>query len=219
MAKIVPLISSQVVGPLGLAHLPRFWLKTLLSTAGMLYDGSVSHKLGFNLKMLGIIGVEPEGCFAFLKTLPTYPQTEAYIAAHASDLTPATIAASNDAICGACAEINEDDWNTAHDYLLSQRGSMIEPLLPAVSASTAGPLGIPYLPRLWYKTLLRAVGALAMDGPLHSDFDQLCAAAIGFDLADANGYVQLELPTYEQFEYWICTNAPSAEGDRQSSKQ
>jgi len=39
MAKIVPLISSGVAGPLGVLHLPRLWLKVSLECRGKLADG------------------------------------------------------------------------------------------------------------------------------------------------------------------------------------
>ena len=39
MAKIVPLISSGVAGPLGVLHLPRLWLKCSLEARGKLADG------------------------------------------------------------------------------------------------------------------------------------------------------------------------------------
>ena len=34
MDTIIPLISSGTEGPLGVKHLPRLWLKTLLSACG-----------------------------------------------------------------------------------------------------------------------------------------------------------------------------------------
>ena len=36
---IVPVLSSSVMGPLGVKHLPRLWLKILLHACGRLPDG------------------------------------------------------------------------------------------------------------------------------------------------------------------------------------
>ena len=38
LQQIAPLISSEVAGPLGVIHLPRLWLKVLLSAKGLLPD-------------------------------------------------------------------------------------------------------------------------------------------------------------------------------------
>jgi hypothetical protein len=39
MKKLAPLISSRVTGPLGILHLPRFWLKASLEGVGLLPEG------------------------------------------------------------------------------------------------------------------------------------------------------------------------------------
>ena len=80
MNKIVPLISSGVAGPLGVLHLPRFWLKVLLATKGQLADGYPDCGKGFDQLVLDGLGLDRERTLKYLREKqPTYPQFEQWI--------------------------------------------------------------------------------------------------------------------------------------------
>ena len=229
MEKIVPLIGATVQGPLGVSHLPRMWLKSVLSGAGMLWEGYFDNDKGFNHRVVAEIGLEPEAWFAFLATLPTYPQAEDYVRAHATNLNPASIAALNQGIAtflrpeenavvvrekiGLADKgftnseqlLQLDDWWTIHNELVTHRQGGIEPLVPMVSSSQVSLLGIPHLPRLWIKALLNAVGALPKDWKTGKvcGFDNRLAGLIGLDIEATSAYINSELPNYLQFESWV----------------
>jgi hypothetical protein len=228
MERLVPLIGATVAGPLGVAHVPRMWLKGVLSAAGMLYEGYFDDYKGFNQWVIDGIGLEPEAWFAYLRTIPTYSQAEDYIRNNATKLDPASVAAINtrvltferpeenaapvraragldEPIRTSCLLINFDDWTTFHQQLTAHRDDGIEPMLPLVSSAQSGRLGVAHLPRLWMKAMLNAVGALQdgwKSGPT-CGFDNKCATTIGLDLPAAIAYINAELPTYVQFEQWV----------------
>lgn len=224
--KIVPLIAPTVVGPLGIAHLPRLWLKACLNATGALADGYYPHYFGFNQRLVDALGIEPEPFFAFLATLPTYPETERYVREHAKHLLPAEIAAWNMdmVLMGRPADraaevrarvgldeptrisqqlISVDDWFTAHEWLVAHRADVLEPIVPTISSSTTGPIGIAHLPRLWMKALLTAVKALPEGWNSGFGFDARVSELIGLDLAAACSFIHAELPNYLQFEAWV----------------
>jgi hypothetical protein len=78
--KMVPLITSDVRGPLGAVHLPRLWQKALLSAKGMLPDGYDECGAGFDQMTLDGLGLDRDKTLSYLKTqLPTYPQFERWV--------------------------------------------------------------------------------------------------------------------------------------------
>lgn len=77
--KIVPTISSNTTGPLGVAHLPRFWQKVVLSEKGLLPDGYDSCGMGYDQMLLDGLGLDRAETLAFLKTVPTYFAFEKWI--------------------------------------------------------------------------------------------------------------------------------------------
>src|ERR1700761_642761 len=77
--KIVPTISSDTVGPLGVAHLPRFWQKVLLSEKGLLPEGYDSCGGGYDQMTLDALGLDKSETLAFLKTVPTYFAFEKWV--------------------------------------------------------------------------------------------------------------------------------------------
>jgi hypothetical protein len=80
MNTIVPLISSGVAGPLGVLHLPRFWLKMSLECRGKLAAGYPGCGKGYDQMVLDALGLKREAVISFIKTSrPTYPQFEAWI--------------------------------------------------------------------------------------------------------------------------------------------
>lgn len=226
--RLVPLIGATVPGPLGVVHLPRMWLKAILSAAGMLPEGYYDHYFGFNQRVVDGLGLEPEPWFAYLATMPAYPETERYVLAHATKLDPPSIAAVNAEILtfpraeesaakvreragiadatynNSAMLINFDDWCTTHHELVEHRDEEIEPQIPGVSSSQIGMLGIMHLPRLWMKALLAGVGALPEGWNSGHGFDKRVADTVGFDLAAACAFIHAELPQYLVFERWVA---------------
>jgi hypothetical protein len=80
MDKIVPLIGSAEVGPLGVLHLPRLWLKVSLDAKGALADGYPAVGTGFDQMVLDGLGLKKDAVVDFItKNRPTYCQFEAWI--------------------------------------------------------------------------------------------------------------------------------------------
>jgi hypothetical protein len=77
-------------------------------------------------------------------------------------------------------------------------------VVPHVSSSTAGPLGVLHLPRLWAKLTLGAAGRLPEDydecGP---GFDQMTLSTLKLNRDKVMEYLRTHKPTYVQFERWI----------------
>lgn len=106
--KYVPLISSGIAGPLGVLHLPRFWLKASLEAAGKLADGYPGCGKGYDQMVIDGLGLQRETVLNHLKTAkPTYPQFEAWIKQQpGARLDKASIDKLNAAITGY---IHDDD--------------------------------------------------------------------------------------------------------------
>ncbi|HVV01057.1 MAG TPA: DUF5069 domain-containing protein [Verrucomicrobiae bacterium] len=80
MEKIIPLISSGTEGPLGIKHLPRLWLKTLLSAAERLPEGYKDVRPGFDYMVLEGLGINPDSARDFIfQHRPSYPSFEKWI--------------------------------------------------------------------------------------------------------------------------------------------
>jgi hypothetical protein len=98
---MVPMISSDVSGPLGAVHLPRLWQKVLLSAKGMLPEDYDECGSGFDQMTLNGLGLDRDETISYLKTeTPTYPQFEQWVRGHGKKLSSAEIAAHNAAIAG-----------------------------------------------------------------------------------------------------------------------
>ena len=103
----IPLISSDLAGPLGAIHLPRLWSKVLLSAKGQLEDGYDECGQGLDQMVLDGLGVDRDAAVGYIKSnLPTYPQFEAWVVQQRGGSIPqGEIDASNAAIRG----YNHDD--------------------------------------------------------------------------------------------------------------
>ncbi|HEV8542494.1 MAG TPA: DUF5069 domain-containing protein [Verrucomicrobiae bacterium] len=76
----VPLISSGVAGPLGVLHLPRFWLKTSLEARGKLAPGYPGCGKGYDQMVLDGLGLDRQKTLDFIKnSRPTYSQFESWV--------------------------------------------------------------------------------------------------------------------------------------------
>jgi hypothetical protein len=233
MEKIVPLIGMSVKGPLGVAHLPRFWLKAVLEASGVLADGYTPGNAGMNKVVMVGLGLDPDATLAYLGTRPSYAAFEAWVREAATQLDAATVAAVSakvaghqkqpdgaaeararagvkDASVGGAALLNAlDDWATLHEALEAQRGKPVGPVVPAVSTQSTGLLGLMHLPRFWMKATLASYGALYPDWRSGTDspLDMWFCEAIGLDLGGAIAYVRAERPTYVAFEAWVAGHA------------
>jgi hypothetical protein len=189
-------------------QLPRTWLTGVLSAAGLLPAEYRSDNSGLNKTLVDGLGLDSDVWFAYLETMPDYPQAEAYVRAHASRLDAGSLAVLNEEILKRATRVDLDDWNAIHAALIRQKHDGVEPLVPAVSSRLAGPAGLPHLPRLWIKALLRCARALpaGWKSGLNCGLDKYFAASIGLDLAAAIAFVERELPTYLEFEAYVVSH-------------
>ena len=104
---IIPLISSDLAGPLGAIHLPRLWCKLLLSAKGQLPEDYAQCGGGFDQMTLDGLKVDRDAAIAFVEgNTPTYAQSEAWVLEQrGGNILAAEIEASNAAIRG----YNHDD--------------------------------------------------------------------------------------------------------------
>jgi hypothetical protein len=101
MNKIVPTISSDSTGPLGVAHLPRLWQKVLLSKKGLLPAGYDFCGHGYDQMVLDGLGLDRDETLKFLETsFPTYPEFEAWILKKKGKIDPDAVEKLNAAIRG-----------------------------------------------------------------------------------------------------------------------
>jgi hypothetical protein len=81
---------------------------------------------------------------------------------------------------------------------------MSETLVPLISSSVAGPLGVLHLPRLWLKASLEARGKLAAGYPgIGQGYDMMVISALGLNADAVKKFITDSKPTYPQFEAWI----------------
>jgi hypothetical protein len=144
MKKIIPLISSGTAGPLGVKHLPRLWLKTLLSASGNLPEGYKDIRPGFDYMVLEGLGINPDSAREFITGhRPTYLAFEKWVCAQPEvDVSETNISKINELIENRtksaearmmiCKENglpenfpienaimlnNLDDWKSMHDQI------------------------------------------------------------------------------------------------------
>ncbi len=102
MEPIVPLISSSVSGPLAAKHLPRLWLKIVLHAVGRLPEGYRHGSGGLDEVTLTGLGIDAPTFIGYVESeLPSYPQCEAWVRAHATNIGAAAIAEHNALVDGA----------------------------------------------------------------------------------------------------------------------
>jgi hypothetical protein len=230
--EFTPQISNSTAGPLGIVHLPRFWFKMRAHAAGVLPDGYRHGTGGFDGALLDTFGIDGAAFEAYIaREAPGYQACESWIRANARNLSPEAIETFNEATVtlqmpdprrsdwtarfgigdtgyDRAIGLNQlDDWDALHNALLDSTAED-GPVVPAISSSIRGPLGIPHLPRLWFKHRLHGAGRLA-DGYRHGSggFDELLTTAIGLDREAFAAYVESEQPGYLDAEAWVRANA------------
>lgn len=111
MSKIIPMISSGTVGPLGILHLPRLWLKASLGAAGKLHPDYPPCGKGYDGMVIAGLGLDQAAFKAFIaESKPTYPQLEAWVLEQSGgSLDADAVAKLNAAIAGY---IHADDVRT-----------------------------------------------------------------------------------------------------------
>jgi hypothetical protein len=227
---MIPLISGASTGPLGLTHLPRFWLKLRLRARGRLPAGYRSGVGGSDGDLLTGFGIDHDAIVAFVAdAVPDYLTFERWVRANATSLTPASIAAFNahllpfrmpeprrtewcarfglDGSYAIAVGLNQlDDWDLVHAQLRAPDAPSTV-VVPAISSSVSGPLGANHLPRLWLKLLLAHVERLPAAYHHGSGrFDELTMTTLGIDRDALLAFVAAEMPGYLAFENWVRAN-------------
>ena len=107
MAGTIPLISSEVSGPLGAIHLPRLWSKLTLSAKGQLAEGYAECGGGFDQMVLDGLSIDRDAAVNQVKSsTPTYAEFENWVLEQRGGSIPQSeIDSSNAAIRG----YNHDD--------------------------------------------------------------------------------------------------------------
>jgi hypothetical protein len=148
MRPLIPAISTAVTGPLGIMHLPRFWLKNLLFASGRLPPGYKSTTGTFDRLVIDTLGFDESAMLAyFTSAKPNYLQFEAWVKANALHLDDATVSELNGRyrtfkMSAAGAEtrrrelgidgtpidlgiaLNDlDDWSALHQQITSGEGT------------------------------------------------------------------------------------------------
>lgn len=234
MEKLVPLISGSRTGPLGIAHLPRFWLKMRAYSVGILEDGYRHGNGGSDENLLNAFGIDGDAFAAFIKNdAPNYLTCEAWMRANASDASPETIRKFTETLTTfempdprrtewtgrfglsegtytLAVQLNQlDDWDLVH-HQLRATGARKAPFVPAISSALAGPLGALHLPRLWIKRRAHAAGRLPEGYRLGiRGFDGAVAEALAFDYDALAAYIDADLPDYHATEAWVRKHATS----------
>jgi hypothetical protein len=142
-SQMPPVLSSSVKGPLGVAHLPRLWLKILLHASGRLPEGYRHGVGGFDEFLTTTLGIDRDAFVAYIETeKPDYLTLERWVRDHATSLDDEAIAKVNHrvgtvnmndellaerrarlgldpSITGAVAVNDIDDWKAFHTMLTS----------------------------------------------------------------------------------------------------
>jgi hypothetical protein len=122
---IVPAVSSNVAGPLGVTHLPRLWLIAILRIGGIIPRGYDIDRM--DRITLDHLGVDANRSAAYLRSaLPDYVQYEQWIRENVQHADTAGIAAHN----AALQQHREDvlrvdllDWQLLHEGYLAEHSA------------------------------------------------------------------------------------------------
>ena len=226
----VPLISGRVRGPLGIAHLPRLWLKLRLHAVDRLPEGYRDGEGGFDGAVVERLGLDLTALRAFIANdAPDHQAFEAWVRHHATVIASSVVdefnasIESNDMPEPRCSEwterfalpsytvaarLNElDDWDLVHGQIVAADAPRTL-VVPAISTTVTGPLGVSHLPRLWLKKLLYAYGRLPSDYRHGSGgFDEMLLDALGIDDDAMDAFIGTARPGYLATEAWVRDHA------------
>jgi hypothetical protein len=94
---VIPTISTSTVGPAGIMHLPRIWLKLLLHAVGRLPEGYKWTTGTFDRMVLDALGIDDARIMDFVQTeRPDYLHFERWVRANGKALSAGDIAALNE---------------------------------------------------------------------------------------------------------------------------
>ncbi len=101
-ARIVPLVSSDTAGPLGVIHLPRLWAKLTLAASGLLPEGYDECGPGFDQMTLTAMNLDRQKTIDFVRSnKPTYMQFERWVVEqNGGTIDPERIRKHNEAVRG-----------------------------------------------------------------------------------------------------------------------
>lgn len=235
-SQTIPLISGRVKGPLGIGHLPRLWLKLRLAAAGKLPEGYRCGDGGSDGELVEAMGIDLVAMRAYIASeKPSYIPFEGWLRKNARTVTPYNLSDINDGFetfvmpeprrsawterfglpnYHIATRLNElDDWDLVHAQIVAP-GAPSTAIVPAISSSTTGPLGIVHLPRLWLKMLLHAHGRLP-EGYRYGvgGFDEMTEDAIGIAYEPLAAFIASAKPGYLELEAWVRANATNLTPD------
>jgi hypothetical protein len=226
----IPLISGRLMGPLGIGHLPRMWLKLRLGALGKLPEGYACGDRGSDAVLIEMLGIDAGAMRAYIGSeKPSYVPFEQWLRTHARTVTPPGLAAFNADLetflmpeprrtewtarfglpdYQVATRMNElDDWDLVHGQIVAPDAPSFA-IVPAISSSSTGPLGVVHLPRLWLKMLLHAHGRLP-EGYRYGvgGFDEMTEDDIGISYDALAAYIGAEKPGYLALEAWVRAHA------------
>jgi hypothetical protein len=221
--ELVPLTGSDVVGPLGVAHLPRLWLMGTLARTGLLAERRTADPRGFDVAVTVGLGINSRALHGHLSTLPSYMECEKWVRENAQTVDEAAIARVNEKILKT--HDNLPIWDSFHAWLTACKNQPHDPIVPAISSRSNGPMGLNHVAKLWVKMLLDAVdmlpggyhaGRFRIEADAHGWrkrvpaeglFDVAFLEEFGVDVDACSAYVKSNLPDYRTFEHWFITTA------------
>jgi hypothetical protein len=205
---LIPLISSAETGRLGIAGLPRTWLTLLAGSAGALAEGYRFGRGRPYETLVTTLGLDGAAFAAYIEAeAPDYQACEVWTAGHARVTSGPAIQAFNGNVTKAAVQEQHDDWAYVHEQIIAPDAPGSR-MVPAISSSIAGPLGVQHLPRLWLKHLLYGEGRLP-EGYNHGlgFLDKAVADNLGFDRDVFADYIMTERPDYPTAEAWVRKHA------------
>jgi hypothetical protein len=194
-----------------------------MARTGLLADRRTTEPHGLDAVLCAGVGVNLREVHGLLNSLPTYAACEDWIRANARSVDPGALARINATVL----DVHDSPaiWETFHAWLMANKNEPHDPIVPAISARSTGPLGLGHLARLWVKHLLDAVDLLPVGYtagrygisadahgwrnrvPAGTTFDLTFFEEFGVDPDACAAYVKSSWPSYADFERWFVVNA------------
>jgi len=221
------------MGPLGVCHLPRMWVKILLHAKGRLPAGYRHGTGGFDEATAVALGFDRDAFIEFVRTRhPTYLQAEAWVRENAKNLNPEAIRQHNErvhrskpplvataqrAFVGLEDEsildstlLNDlDDWQTLHAQITQGR-------LPPLQLSSFNAEMTEVLRELLDATHANRVAIHVDSAPLGFEASNAAAEAKKLGSADGSELAKSEIVRDGKRLAWISVYGTRAWGDADS---